>query len=307
LTSPLLPSGRQTVIQRGDHRLVVVEAGGGLRRYQVSDWDVLDGFGAGEMCRSGRGQILVPWPNRLADGSFDFGGETHQTPLTEPDTHNAIHGLARYANWEVAEHRGDGVTMAHRLHAQPGYPWTLDLAVDYSLSDSGVAVTMSAVNRCDRPCPYGAGAHPYLRLDDGPVDGWVLRAPGATRYRTDERSLPVATEEVAGTPFDFRSPRAIGDAHLDTAFRDLERDASGRAVVEISAGRRRLSLWLGPECGYLMLFTGDSIPDPDRRRRGLGIEPMTCAPNAFRTGEGTQVLQPGEQAVATWGIDVTGA
>jgi aldose 1-epimerase len=303
---PLLPSGRQTVIERGDQRLVVVEVGGGLRRYQVGGEDVLDGYAADDMCRSGRGQLLVPWPNRLADGSYRFGGEEHQAPLTEPEAHNAIHGLARYASWQVADQREEAVTMVHRLPAQPGYPWTLDLATEYRLDDAGLTVTISAVNRSGGPCPYGAGAHPYLRLPAGTVDDWVLRSPGATRYLTDDRSLPVGTEAVDGSPFDFRSPRPIGDARLDTAFRDLERDPSGRATVELSAGAgsRRVSLWLGPEFAYLMLFTGDSLPDAARRRQGIGVEPMTCAPNAFRSGDGTVVLDPGQRVDASWGIAV---
>ena len=51
---------------------------------------------------------------------------------------------------------------------------------------------------------------------------------------------------------------------------------------------------------YVELFTGDSLPDPDRRRRGLGVEPMTAAPNAFVTGDGLLVLEPGETHTATW-------
>jgi len=53
---------------------------------------------------------------------------------------------------------------------------------------------------------------------------------------------------------------------------------------------------------YLMLFTGDALPEAERRRRSLGVEPMTCAPNAFRTGEGLLVLEPGESFAAAWGI-----
>ena len=51
-----------------------------------------------------------------------------------------------------------------------------------------------------------------------------------------------------------------------------------------------------------MLFTGDSLPEPARRRRGLGIEPMTCAPNALQSGEGLQTLAPGESVATAWGI-----
>jgi aldose 1-epimerase len=51
-----------------------------------------------------------------------------------------------------------------------------------------------------------------------------------------------------------------------------------------------------------MLFTGDSLPDASRRRGGLGVEPMTCAPNAFASGDGLRVLEPGESFSAAWGI-----
>jgi aldose 1-epimerase len=52
---------------------------------------------------------------------------------------------------------------------------------------------------------------------------------------------------------------------------------------------------------YLMLFTGDTLP-PDRRRRGLAAEPMTCAPNAYQSGDGLRTLAPGERFTGRWGI-----
>jgi aldose 1-epimerase len=55
-----------------------------------------------------------------------------------------------------------------------------------------------------------------------------------------------------------------------------------------------------------MLFTGDSIPDGARRRKSLAVEPMTCAPNAFRSGDGLRTLAPGATAEATWSITTSG-
>jgi aldose 1-epimerase len=52
---------------------------------------------------------------------------------------------------------------------------------------------------------------------------------------------------------------------------------------------------------HLMLFTGDTLPETGRRRRGLGVEPMTCAPNAFASGDGLIRLEPGESVTTTWG------
>jgi aldose 1-epimerase len=63
------PSGEQFEIAHADQRACIVEVGGGLRTYTVGDRDVLDGYGADEMCHSARGQVLAPWPNRIAEGA----------------------------------------------------------------------------------------------------------------------------------------------------------------------------------------------------------------------------------------------
>jgi aldose 1-epimerase len=138
------PSGEQLEIGSGDQRAVVVEFGGGLRSYAVGDVDVLDGYGADEMCSSGRGQVLMPWPNRIEDGSYDLDGRRQQLALTEPESGNAIHGLVRWVGWSVAERDADRVAVEHVLHPQPGYPFTLALRIEYALSEDGLAVRTTA-------------------------------------------------------------------------------------------------------------------------------------------------------------------
>ena len=53
---------------------------------------------------------------------------------------------------------------------------------------------------------------------------------------------------------------------------------------------------------FVMVYTPDAVPEATRRRRSLAIEPMTCAPNAFRSGDGLIVLEPGRSTSASWGI-----
>ena len=91
----IAPSGEQFEIAAGDQQAVVVEVGGGLRSYSAGGRKLVDGYGADEMSSSGRGQVLIPWPNRLQDGSYEFDGRRHQLPLNEPQHHNASHGLVR--------------------------------------------------------------------------------------------------------------------------------------------------------------------------------------------------------------------
>jgi aldose 1-epimerase len=290
------PSGEQVELAFDEQRAVVVGVGAGLRTYAVGERPVIDGYGADELCHSGRGQLLVPWPNRIEDGSYEFGGRTYQLPLNEPARQNAIHGLVRWSNWSIAERAADRVAFEHVLYPQPGYPFALELRVEYSLSDDGLSVRTEATNAGSEAAPYGAGSHPYLAVDQDVVDGVELRVPAATVLVADERGLPVGSAAVADEGLDYREARPIGPAVLDHCFTDVERDADGRAEVRLGA----TTLWADESYPYLMVFTGDPLPDV--ARRSVAVEPMTCAPNAFRSGEGLIRLEPGQAHAGSWGI-----
>ena len=298
----IAPSGEQIEIAHGDQEAVVVEVGGGLRTYSAAGRDILDGYGADEMSSSGRGQVLIPWPNRVLDGAYEFDGRRHQLPIDDVEEQDAIHGLVRWAAWTVAEREPDRVVMEHVLHPQPGYPFSLALAIEYVLSDEGLRVAATATNLGTSPCPYGAGAHPYLTVGTPSVDSLILRSPGRTVLRSDERGIPVGAGSVEGTDYDFRRPREIGATRLDNAFTDLERDDDGLARVELRNPDedRGLTLWVDESYPYLMLFTGDPLPDVDRR--SLAVEPMTCPPDAFRSGQDLVRLEPGGSFTSAWGI-----
>src|SRR5919198_1432480 len=86
----------------------------------------------------------------------------------------------RWANWTVAERESHRAVMAHVLHPQPGYPFSLGLCVEYALTDSGLRVRTTATNLGSEACPFGSGAHPYLTLGTATIDGLMLRVPGRT-------------------------------------------------------------------------------------------------------------------------------
>ena len=254
------------------------------------------------MSSSGRGQMLIPWPNRIRDGSYEFGGRRHQLALDDVPERDAIHGLVRWAAWTVAAHEPNRAVMAHRLHPQPGYPFSLDLEIEYLLSDAGLRVRTTAVNTGSAPAPYGYGAHPYLSFGGKSIDTLVLQVPAHTVLSSDERGIPIGSGPAKGTELDFRAPRPIGSTRLDHAFTDLDRDGDGRARVTlwIPTRTRVLELWVDEEHSHLMLFSGDPLPDVNRR--SLAVEPMTCPPNAFQSGEHVITLQPEQSFTSSWGI-----
>jgi len=274
----MYPSGTQYEIRHGDRRAVAVEVGGGLRAY---DGVLLD-FGVDEMARAGRGQVLAPWPNRLEDGCYAFEGEELRVPVNEPATRTAIHGLVRWSNWNAVELDTARVVMEHMLYPQPGYPFALRMRVEYRLDDEGLAVETSAENLGDRTAPFGLAHHPYLL---GPADELTVSFRARTKLTVDERSLPIGRE-----PNDLPETFVVGDRELDTTFTDLEEN-------EVRLGEH--TVWFDDAFPYVQLFTGDH---PHVQRKGFAVEPMTCPPNAFRTGKGMIVLAPGEEFRGRWGI-----
>jgi aldose 1-epimerase len=253
----ILPSGEQFELAAGGHRVVAVEVGGGIRA-----WDgVLLGYDEDEMCSSGRGQVLAPWPNRLAEGRYEWDGEDLQLPVNEAASGSAIHGLVRWASWKAVEREPARVVLEHVLHAQPGYPFSVRLRVEYRLAESGLRVRTEAENVGDRACPFGAGHHPYVLAPTGRVDDLLLD----------------------GEP--------IGDRQLDDT-----RHEPGGWRVEVG----EVIVWADTAWPWLQVFTGDL---PDIRRRGLAVEPMTCPPQALRTGEGVIRLEPGDGWNGEWGIE----
>ena len=302
------PSGTQHEITAHGYRAVVTECGAGLRRLSHEGTDLVQGFPETATASSGRGQLLIPWPNRIRDGRYIFEGSEQQLPLSEAARGNASHGLVRWTAWTQLQ-REDTVTSRCRLMAQSGYPWTLDLEVVHALTETGLRVSVTAVNRSECPAPYALGAHPYLTVggdDTETIDDWELTLPARTRLLVDEQMIPTGSEDVTGGDLDFRVARRVGETSLDTAFTDLERTDEGlvEVLLHAPASGRTTLLWADQEHRWLQAYTGDDLPA--RPRTAIAVEPMTSPPNAFATGVDLLTLAPagrsGDTHTASWGI-----
>jgi aldose 1-epimerase len=291
------------VIERGAERGVITEVGATLRSYSTGGVELLDTFSAEAMSDSCRGQVLAPWPNRIDHGRYRFSGRERRLALSEPERDSAIHGLVRWLPFSVVHASADAVRLACLLYPQEGYEFMLGLEVGYSLGPKGLEVELDATNLGTEPAPFGAGYHPYLASGSAVLDDCSLRIPAATVLTTNDRLIPTGRAEVAGTELDFTSTRRIGAARLDLCFTDLKRDDDGLARVLLEPpGRPAVSVSMDERHSFLQVYTGDTLEDRGRRRRGLAVEPMTCAPDAFNSGAGLIVLEPGESFAGRWGL-----
>ncbi|MER7888618.1 aldose 1-epimerase family protein [Micromonospora sp. NPDC094482] len=296
-------SGTQWTISAAGHEAVIVEVGGGVRTYRHDGVDYLDGYAADELCPGCAGQVLAPWPNRIRDGRYTLGEQSYQLPLTEPERHVAIHGLVNWVRWQLVEQSPDAVTLSYDLPPQPGYPWPLRLISRWSVGADGLRAEHEVRNIGGEAAPFGFSVHPYLQLARVAVDDLAMRVPGETRMVLDSRLLPVAATPVDGTEYDFTSPRRIGDAVLDLSFGDVVRDADGGSSVSLAGpdGASGVTIWADREFGWWQVFTGDTLTGV-RHRRSVAVEPMTCPPDAFRSGKDVIMLKPGATWRGVWGV-----
>jgi aldose 1-epimerase len=301
-------TGQQYQIEAGHYRATVTELGAGLRELAFRGQPLIAGYEPDELPPGAAGALLAPWPNRIDGGRYGFGGTEFQLALTEPAQKNAIHGLTRWTAWTPVTHAAGSVVLRSAPHGYQGYPFCVEIDAEYRLeADTGLHVAITARNRGAGAAPYGTGSHPYLTVRAPSVDDCQLTVPAACWLPMDDRGIPSGpAAPVAGTAYDFRQPRVIGGTQLDHALTGLERDAEGRAWARLAADGEpgacaRLGLWAGPGYRWLQVFTGDSL-GPERRRKAVAIEPMTCPPNAFVTGDDLIVLEPGRAVTHTWGI-----
>ncbi|PKW14052.1 aldose 1-epimerase family protein [Saccharopolyspora spinosa] len=301
---PVPITGRQFEITSGASRAVITEVGAALRVFEVDGVPYAETYDADQLPPAGAGGVLVPWPNRVADGRWRFDGEPQQLALTEPARHNAIHGLLRHTAWTLVEHAESTVVLHAMVPAQPGWPVPLLTSIGYALDADGLTVTHTVENLGSRAVPFGVGVHPYPRAGHAESDDCTLRLAASTVLPVDaERLLPARPPRaLQGDEMDFRTGRRLAGVLLDTAFGGAT-PALGDEFVRHTLTDRSghgVQLWADPVFKWVQVYTADDFPG---RGRAIAIEPMTCPPNALNSGEDLLVLQPGENWIGHWGLN----
>ena len=302
-TSPT--HGWHWTISAGQHQAEIVQCGAALQSYRVAGRALADHFRDDELPVGYAGQLLAPWPNRVADGAYTWRGEHLQLPLNEPARGHAIHGLLCWEPWTLLDRAADRLLLERTLFPRPGYPFALTVTVEWSVSADGLRCHAAATNPGSAAAPFGFGAHPYLRVPGTTdTDDLRLQLPAASWLRTDERLLPVAQDPVEGTEHDFRAGAPLAGRRLDDAFTDVVREPDGTTRARLlGPSGDGVEIWADGAFGYWQVFTADSLPESSgHRRAAVAIEPMTCPADAFNSGDGLVTLDPGARWEGTWGI-----
>jgi aldose 1-epimerase len=196
-------------------------------------------------------------------------------------------------------HEPSAVTLALDIAPQTGWPFELRVEVSYTLSpDAGLTVTAVARNTGTRRAPFGAGFHPYVAVPEGALGDVHIELSATEHMVVDDAKIPVGNRNVAGTKYDLRHRRRLGDFRLDDGFTGLTA-RTGRAVAEVRTRGGGARLWFDEAFPYAQVYTPDIVA---HGRTGVAVEPMSCPADAFNSGEGLVVLEPGGSWTGSWGI-----
>lgn len=159
------------------------------------------------------GALIGRYGNRIAHGRFTLDGQEHQLPVNNGDNHlhGGPDGFDR-VRWQATVD-GASLRLAYRsADGEMGYPGNLDATVVYTLTDdNALVVSFHAVT--DKATPVNLTQHSYFNLaGGGDILGHLLTIEADAFVAIDPGAIPTGElAPVTGTPFDFRTPRPIGE------------------------------------------------------------------------------------------------
>ncbi|WP_225562554.1 aldose epimerase family protein [Pseudoxanthomonas sp. PXM04] len=161
------------------------------------------------------GTVVGRFANRIARGRFTLDGREYSVPTN--DGPNSLHGGARGFDkvvWDVVEAKPDRATLRHvSADGDQGYPGTLTVTATYALEGDGrLAIEYRAST--DAPTIVNLSNHAYWNLSgegSGTAMDHELMIAADAYTPVDATLIPTGEfRPVAGTAFDFRTPKPIG-------------------------------------------------------------------------------------------------
>ena len=247
------------------------------------------------------GAIVGRFANRIGGAGFMLDGREYRTDPNFNDRHT-LHGGSDGLDlqlWRIHTQSAAAVTLTSALpDGHMGFPGRLTATVRIALEADALCLQMQAES--DAPTPCSLAHHGYFNLsgaDD--IRGHHLQIAADRYLPVDAGLIPKAIAPVAGTPFDFRQPRPIGDAGYDHNFcLSHGRDAL-RPVARLSAGA--LSMQVETDAPGLQIYDGAHIhglAGLDGRiygaHAGLAMETQAWPDAPNRPDFPSAILRPGE-------------
>lgn len=280
------------IISHGDYELRVETQGARIMGLTHAGEEIM--LRAKNELQGYNGMVLAPWPNRIPDGRWSFGGREYLLEVNETDRNNALHGFAFKTEFEIVHLDKKSIELVAILGPIGGYPFQIELTITYELTERGFQCRVHAINKSAHAAPFGIAFHPYY-----PVTADTrVEIPAKTHVITDSQMIPKGQTPNEHQHFVF------GEVDFDDCFANLERH-QGTAKIKITLPNREILLWQSEAFDYVMVFTTTAFDSLTGPVSAIAIEAQSCVANAFNTNP--PLLQPGEEFSGSWGLTFGGS
>ena len=292
--------------ESGDSVAVVPEYGGNLVELILGvgddQYSIIDGCNNyKELLEDDRYKSaeLSPFPGRINNGAFNFQNKSYQVAINEPDSGHALHGFIYNKKFELVEHKAlkDEATLLIKYKYSgdiEGFPFPFEIVKSYSLGERDLFCNTAIRNTGTGKLPIGHGWHPFFRLGRK-INKLMLKLPKGQAYETNENLIPSGKSVLNRHFLDLS---IIGDAHFNTSFKILEKSDRCFTVLHDPDQQITLKVWQDIDKNryqYLHVYTPPS-------RTSIGLQPMTCIPDALNNEEGLIILAKGEEIEMSYGV-----
>jgi galactose mutarotase-like enzyme len=240
------------------------------------------------------GATIGRYANRIAGARFELDG---QPVAVEPVEHgHSLHagpdGFDRRV-WDL-EDVGDthAVLRLDSPDGDQGFPGHVTARVRFEVEGEVVRLAFEATT--DAPTPVSLTSHAYFDLDgSGDVGGHELTVLADHYTPTDDEGIPTGElAPVAGTPYDLRGPRPLGDLSLDHNF--VVTGEGLRPAAVLSSPRSGARMTLSADLPGLQVYTGDFLMGGLAPRSGIALEPQYFPDSVHHPDWPSVVLRPGQ-------------
>ncbi|WP_225986483.1 aldose epimerase family protein [Rufibacter sp. LB8] len=161
------------------------------------------------------GATIGRFGNRIAKGKFTLEGKEYTLPINNAP--NTLHGGKKGFQdvvWQAQQTSANTIVLTYTSKdMEEGFPGNLTAKVTYTLTDDN-QLTMDYEATTDKTTVVNLTNHAFFNLNgegSGTILNHTLQVNADTYTPIDATLIPTGKiEPVAGTPFDFKNPTAIG-------------------------------------------------------------------------------------------------
>ncbi|MDR6182489.1 aldose 1-epimerase [Asaia bogorensis] len=234
------------------------------------------------------GYPLLPFSNRIGNGTFSFEGIPYQLAHNFVSEPHAIHGNGWERSWEVAQHDAERAILYLDHDPAKGddaaqWPFAYRAVLSFVLHREGLDVEILLANRDTRAQPVGMGFHPFFARSDD----MTLQFGARGMWQNGSDMLPTTLQPYEGTEF-FDKAKLVGATRLDNCFAGWD----GKARLGYPSAGYDLTIEADAAFSHLVVFTAPEKPF-------VAVEAVTNMNNAINHPEilenGLHVLAPSER------------